>query len=878
MTISSTPRKAGPYVGNGIATSFSFAFKVFVASDLVVTKTSVASGAESVLTLTTDYTVSLNADQNTNPGGIVTYNPGGVPMPSTYNLTITSEVPQTQGTDIPNAGGFYPEVLEDALDKNVILAQQLEEVVSRTLQFPVADSTPPQIPPFATRKNRVLGFDGNGLFTTYPTTAGVAAGSFADTTIATAGQTVINVRQYVMGVNTLAVFLNGVRQEAGADYTETTSTSYTFTFALAAGDRVISVIGQESAGIGATDAALVSYLPAGAGAVVSNVQTKLREIMSVRDRNGGVATVTAAQLQAAIDAMEAAGGGTLLVPSKTTLIIDAQVIVKPGVFLKGGDAIPENVYAASLLPLMSVTYGSGSTTNPAFLLRTSSGMSGFTFSYPNQVTSASSTPIQYGYSIATDTAWAGSGNVDNVYLENIFLRNSYYGISLDKAGRFYTRNIHGQPIAKGLYIDRVYDIGRSEHIHFWTYHATPGSNLYAWMRANAKAYDIGRVDGWHVDDIFSYGYQYGMHLRNPSGNGSPWVLGTNICMDVCSKPIYIEKAERLQLTNIIASSDNGYAVGLDTGTDTGGVVQIKNYQAFGVGIGVVVRSVSGRYSISSPHCKPENGTGQCDVASIICTGQTPVTLDGFDTHLLVYGSTGVVLNGVNLPSLDTDVTPSGFATPDTWAANPKCTAITGGSRFNLDTTVTTQTFTFAAGIKEAQGIYTLEFDVKFAGNITNTAASQFYFRIKDGTAKIYVLFPEVQTEVKFETVTRIRIPFIMDFGDTAEFVWGTTAGSSAGDSVEITNMKIWQQATYKSNNQQIAMLLGKNNFLDPRAVGPIVAFDYGKKILYLSAAPTAAPCEVGDRTVRNPPAAAQPKAWVCTVAGSPGTQVSEGNL
>jgi len=38
------------------------------------------------------------------------------------------------------------------------------------------------------------------------------------------------------------------------------------------------------------------------------------------------------------------------------------------------------------------------------------------------------------------------------------------------------------------------------------------------------------------------------------------------------------------------------------------------------------------------------------------------------------------------------------------------------------------------------------------------------------------------------------------------------------------------------------------------------------------------PWLVGDRAVNTVPAAGQPKAWICTVAGTPGTWVSEGNL
>lgn len=45
-----------------------------------------------------------------------------------------------------------------------------------------------------------------------------------------------------------------------------------------------------------------------------------------------------------------------------------------------------------------------------------------------------------------------------------------------------------------------------------------------------------------------------------------------------------------------------------------------------------------------------------------------------------------------------------------------------------------------------------------------------------------------------------------------------------------------------------------------------------------TAAPTTGTWAVGDRQVNSSPAVGQPKAWTCTVAGAPGTWVSEGNL
>jgi hypothetical protein len=47
---------------------------------------------------------------------------------------------------------------------------------------------------------------------------------------------------------------------------------------------------------------------------------------------------------------------------------------------------------------------------------------------------------------------------------------------------------------------------------------------------------------------------------------------------------------------------------------------------------------------------------------------------------------------------------------------------------------------------------------------------------------------------------------------------------------------------------------------------------------YNNAAPTVGTWALGDRVINNSPAVGSPKAWTCTVAGNPGTWVSEGNL
>lgn len=53
---------------------------------------------------------------------------------------------------------------------------------------------------------------------------------------------------------------------------------------------------------------------------------------------------------------------------------------------------------------------------------------------------------------------------------------------------------------------------------------------------------------------------------------------------------------------------------------------------------------------------------------------------------------------------------------------------------------------------------------------------------------------------------------------------------------------------------------------------------FGRAIAYGIAAPTTRTWAVGDRVFNQTPVVGQPKSWVCTVAGTPGTWVSEGNL
>jgi hypothetical protein len=105
---------------------------------------------------------------------------------------------------------------------------------------------------------------------------------FSDTVTATQGQTLITIpTAYVLGGDNLSVYVNGSRQIYNVNYTETTTTSFTFSSGLNVGDLVNYNIGAStSLSVNATS---VLYNQGSTGAVNRNAKQKFQETVSVYD-------------------------------------------------------------------------------------------------------------------------------------------------------------------------------------------------------------------------------------------------------------------------------------------------------------------------------------------------------------------------------------------------------------------------------------------------------------------------------------------------------------------------------------------------------------------------------------------------------------------
>lgn len=313
MTISSTTRINGPYISG---TALPVTFKVFTAADLQVIRLNTSTGTETTLVLNSDYTVTLNGDQNTNPGGTVTL---VVAASATSTVTITSDIANLQPTDLTNQGGFYPEVITDSLDRATIQIQQIADIGDRTLKIPISDGTlNMELPTKTERANSFLSFDANGL----PSVV-TAGSSGAPATITrqvfsgTGSQTVFTLASDPGAVgNSAQVYIGGVYQQRST-YT-IAGTTLTFSQAPVAGTNNIEFVNFLTSSIGAISADLVTYTPSGTGAVARSAASKFGDVVSVKDFGavGDGVTDDRAAIETAMTAAMTAGK-TLYFPSGT---------------------------------------------------------------------------------------------------------------------------------------------------------------------------------------------------------------------------------------------------------------------------------------------------------------------------------------------------------------------------------------------------------------------------------------------------------------------------------------------------------------------------------------------------------------------------------
>lgn len=256
---------------------YNFTFEILANTDIAVYRD------DTLLTLTTDYTVTINA----NGTGFITLT--ATPTGATQ-IAIVGNRTISRTTDFVTGGDFFANTLNDELDQQTIFAQQNAEGLGRAMQAPQTDPTSINmtLPGRTTRANKYLSFDVNGNPTTSagapntlyygsatsdPTTRpdgtarvsgdlyynsvsamirvytggawiNIGTGTFTVyRALATSGQTTITT-DYVVGA--VQVYINGV-QLYSTEFTATNGTSIVIGSALALNDEITVVSASQLA-------------------------------------------------------------------------------------------------------------------------------------------------------------------------------------------------------------------------------------------------------------------------------------------------------------------------------------------------------------------------------------------------------------------------------------------------------------------------------------------------------------------------------------------------------------------------------------------------------------------------------------------------------
>jgi hypothetical protein len=334
-------------------------------------------------------------------------------------------------------------------------------------------------------------------------------------------------------------------------------------------------------------------------------------------KGDGVTDDTAA-FQKSLDEAKAAGGGIVQVPVgnyliKTHLSIPACVTLEgvwkappcPTKIKSPGDsgtadgaALAKTWLAGSVL--LAVEGAGKPDGTPFIFLNTNSTLKGMTVYYPEQ--KADGPPTPYPWCIAS----AGS---DNASIVDCLLVNPYMAVDFGTrvAGRHYIRNLYGQPLYKGLFIDVCFDVGRCENIHFWpfwTAHVLGGKapKTDEWVLKNGTAFILARSDWEYMTNCFAIAYKTGLHFIKASDPGPGNYLLTQSGADCSDVAVQVDEVQGHSGVSFSNSQIFGRIVVNETNN---GPVRFTGCGIFGASGKVVERDmihVAGRGRVSFDNC------------------------------------------------------------------------------------------------------------------------------------------------------------------------------------------------------------------------------------------------------------------------------------
>jgi hypothetical protein len=228
--------------------------------------------------------------------------------------------------------------------------------------------------------------------------------------------------------------------------------------------------------------------------------------LNVRDYGaaGDFKTDDTAAFQSALDAAGKDGSRVIVPPGR--YLLSGNLKIPKSVTLEGTFAAPETSFDSSdhlahaKGSILCTTAGKSDADGKPFItLASSSTIKGMIIYYPEQTTDIAPYP------------WCIRGAGDNCAIRDVLLLNPYQGVDFgtQPAGRHFISGLYGQPLKTGIFVDKCFDIGRIENVHFWPFW---NQKLMDWTSQNGTAFLLARTDWEYMRDCFCISYKIGYHF------------------------------------------------------------------------------------------------------------------------------------------------------------------------------------------------------------------------------------------------------------------------------------------------------------------------------------------------------------------------------
>ena len=289
--------------------------------------------------------------------------------------------------------------------------------------------------------------------------------------------------------------------------------------------------------------------------------------------------------QKALDACGKDGGGIVFVPTGNYLL-KGHLELPEHVTLEGVFRAPTARTQYKGSTLLAVEGKGKDSGNPFILLRSNSVLKGITVFYPEQ---DKKNPVAY--------PWCVGGAGDNCSIIDVLLVNPWQAVDFGTApcGRHLIRGLYAQPLHKGIFVDKCFDVGRIEDVHLWPFWEIP---LLDFTLKQGTAFIFGRTDWEFVSNCFCISYQVGYHFtafKDGPGN----VVLTNSGSDIGPTAVLVDNC---QGHAGIAWTNGQFMAGIEIKESNTGPVKFSNCGFWGTETTTTHANIKGSGRVSFEGC------------------------------------------------------------------------------------------------------------------------------------------------------------------------------------------------------------------------------------------------------------------------------------